>query len=168
MQHIIKIRGNDKPITATGDVKTIISRWNEYINTKKDSIFQMNGNTYRVSAIQSIEKDTQSNAIEKRIDNSKKEITEYINSRRSFLQLSPEEKSKKIGFAGLIYWGFTGNKLSDNIEDKNKVIDIQKKFFEKNPNRMFINPTELKQMFKDRQLNSLVYDIVKNQLASDF
>lgn len=168
MQYIVKIRGNDKPIQTTGDLTQIIAEWNKYIKTKADSIFQLNGNTYRVSAIQSIEKDTQTQKIETRANKSGKEISEYTSERKDFLKQSVEEKSKRIGFAGILYWGFTGNKLEENPEDKNKIIQIQRNFFEKNPNRMFINPSELKPMFKDRQLNKIVFGIVKDHLVSDF
>lgn len=168
MQYIVKIRGNDKPIQTTGDLTQIIAEWNKYIKTKADSIFQLNGNTYRVSAIQSIEKDTQTQKTETRAKKSGKELSEYKSERMAFLKLTPEEKSKRTGFAGLLYWGFTGNKLKENPEDQEKIIEIQKNFFEKNPKRMFINPSELKPMFKDRQLNQIVFGIAKDHIASDF
>lgn len=168
MQYIVKIRGNDKPIQTTGDLTQIIAEWNKYIKTKADSIFQLNGNTYRVSAIQSIEKDTQTAKTETRTKQSGKEINEYMTERKNFLKQSSEEKSKRTGFAGLLYWGFTGKKLEENPEDQNKIIEIQRNFFEKNPNRMFIHPRELKTMFQDRQLNQIVFGIAKDHLASDF
>lgn len=168
MQQIVKIRGNDKPIQTTSDLTQIIAEWNRYIKTKADSIFQLDGNTYRVSAIQSIEKDRQTQKTEVRVKQSGKEFNEYIAERKAFLKLTPEEKSKRTGFAKLLYWGFTGNKLEENPEDQNKIIEIQKNFFEKNPKRMFLNPAELKTMFSDRQLNQIVFGIVKDHMASDF
>lgn len=168
MQQIVKIRGNDKPIQTTSDMTQIIAEWNRYIKTKADSIFQLDGNTYRVSAIQSIEKDRQTEKTENRKSQSGKEMKEYLTERKNFLKLTPEEKSKRTGFVGLLYWGFTGNKLKENPEDQEKIIEIQKNFFQKNPKRMFINPSELKPMFQDRQLNQIVFGIAKDHLASDF
>ncbi len=168
MQQIVKIRGNDKPIQTTSNLTQIIAEWNRYIKTKADSIFQLDGNTYRVSAIQSIEKDRQTEKTENRKSQSGKEMNEYIAERKAFLKLKPEEKSKRTGFVKLLYWGFTGNKLEENPEDKNKIIEIQKNFFEKNPNRMFLNPSELKPMVGDKQLNQIVFGIAKDHLLSDF
>lgn len=57
--------------------------------------------------------------------------------RANFLSLSLDEKSKRLGFFGMVYMQFTGSLASEEV--KQKAIAFQRDFFEKNPRRRFPN-----------------------------
>lgn len=64
-----------------------------------------------------------------------------IEERRKFLSKTLQEKSEELFFAELLYTIFTGEKkIPENL--KEKFIDIQRNFFDKNPKRTICDVKE--------------------------
>tara|TARA_R100001530_G_C4312939_1_gene153555 strand:- start:482 stop:793 length:312 start_codon:yes stop_codon:yes gene_type:complete len=91
----------------------------------------------------------------------------YFKDRKNFLKQSPEEKSKRLGFAGLCYKSFTGNYLKENVDHAKVIVKAQREYFTKNPKRFFCPPTEYKSVLGEGECNAMGYEIIKNQLMTD-
>lgn len=169
MQHLIKIKGKDKPLVATPEqVEQIKPNWNHYVTSKKDSLFTVDGKEYhKVSSIYSIEKDQQ----QARIDNRKARFMEEADrareERKAFLKLTPEQKAENVGLAKIIYWGFGLGNLEESPTDLNAVKTLQKAFYEENPDKMYPDPFIFKKIAQGREMNALAWAIVKSHVVND-
>ena len=92
--------------------------------------------------------------------------TNYANYRKSINSMTPEKKAERIELFNLFYWGMT--KKHEVPEDiKNKVIEIQTKFFRENPKRIYCSPILFKELFESNQVFNPVLAMVERVVAED-
>lgn len=98
--------------------------------------------------------------------------SQYRRDLMSFRKLSPQNKSKRLGFFRLLYWGFTG-KNSEEVMLKNgvsleaKATAIQEKFFAENSKRMFCDLLLFRPLIKSEKCQDSIMRILENQIRQD-
>lgn len=168
MEYLVKIRGLDKPITTSSQsAEKLRQKLDSYYRTKEDEIFVSDGETFRVSAVLSIQKDRSG----EKTDNFTKRISEQNEKdkqeRLRLRKLTPEQKGQRIGFAKIVYWGITGKRLEEDKELTEAVVNLQTDFFKNNQNRIIPDPSIFKELFGGNQMNSLAFDVVSKHSVND-
>ncbi len=168
MAYEVRIRGHKEPIIVEKNAERLKSDWQNFIETKKDQVVEIEGWTGRLSLIQDFQraKTIESNKTQSDSDE------EYFTERKKILSLSLEERASQMGWFRLIYFGFTKQYSENvvlpngrNIEDYAK--DIQMNFFEKNPKRTMCDITEFKPLIKSDKCNEKIISTLEQNIRQD-
>ena len=170
MAYIIKIKGRADTIMvehAKGD--KIKSSWFSWIQGGKkmenDTLFDLGSYSGMLSQIHSMEKYTDTK-IDPKQHVSYDSEKEYVEERNKFLSRTLEQKANDMHFFGILFWSFTNTvSISDAI--MRKVVELQKKFYEENPNRMISDPTIYKSLFKGNVMNRFGASLIERIVRED-
>jgi len=94
----------------------------------------------------------------------------YKKERTQILSLTPEQRGQRIGLFELLWWGATGSKeIPEDIFKK--TIQIQTKFFEENPKRIFCDPILFKKFLPHKGELTIwqrgAFDIIESCVGTD-
>lgn len=91
---------------------------------------------------------------------------EYTDYRKRMLNKIPSQRAQNINIFKLVYQAFT-EKLTPPEELQKQVIEIQTKFFEENPKRIYCDPLLFKSLFKGKKGNPHLMRLVANCIQTD-
>jgi len=166
--YTIRVRGRKEPLHVEGD--SLLEDWRLYQEGKgKDFILTLGNWTGKLSMIADffVEEAAKSN----------KSFDDYYEMERKEqlrkLQLVPAERAKELGFFRFLYWGFTKKdskeiKTNSGASIEDFAIELQKKFFEENPKRVWPDPIIFKAIIKSNTCDQAVTGIVERLIRVDY
>ena len=91
----------------------------------------------------------------------------YIAFRREINSKTPEQKAQRLEMFNLLCWGITKeHQIPEDI--KIKVIEIQTKFFEENPKRIYCSPVLFKSLFnEENKIFNPAIAVIERVVAKD-
>ena len=92
--------------------------------------------------------------------------TDYMNYRKRMLNKTSFQRAQNINIFKLVYQAFT-DELMPPEELQKQAIEIQTKFFEKNPKRIYCDPLLFKHFFKGKKATESLMRLVVNCIQTD-
>jgi len=170
MAYEIRIRGHKEPVVVESNAEKLRSDWEEYQISKTDKIVEVGSWVGRLSLIQDFKKAASSSSNQ---DSSSYEIhRDYVKERNNILSLSPKERSERMGFFRMIYWGFTKKNSEDVKTNSGVPIEelaqkIQSDFFTKNPQRTMCDPVLFKPIINSTRSDKSTIYLAENMITQD-
>lgn len=148
----VHLIGHKEPIYIDGFKGKILA--DDFANGKlKGRNVEIEGGVYSGSDIRSVapgNRPAEMNPSASNTNNVHQEISEeYFRERNRMLKLSPKDRAQNIGVAQVIYYVISGKALEDNDILRQKIVQVQEKFFAEHPRRIHPDPIIFKSAFDE-------------------
>ncbi len=173
MAYEIRIKGDRNPIIIESNTigeKIRQDFFDFKLKKKPDNVFTVSDFSGTLSCIGSIKMISR---LKSENNASDAFYAEANKKRLETISLSPEERSKRLGFFHLVYWGFTKKRSEEVFLESGKCIEefvypIQRKFFEENPNRTICDPELYRPLIKSRKCDEAALRIIERAIQADY
>lgn len=90
---------------------------------------------------------------------------EYREDLKKIRAMTPKQKSQRLGFFRVIHVGFIGEQPTD--ETLAKAQEIQKEFFDNNPQRTLCDPVNFKPILESSKCNDAAMRVIESHIRQD-
>jgi len=167
MAYEIRIRGHKEPIIVEENAERLRSDWENYQVNKKDAVVEVDGWVGRLSLINDFQRVKTTSA-----ENTSNSHEEYLADRKKILDMSLEDRAKRMGYFRLVYKGFTGKNSEDVLINGipiEKLIETEQlKFFTANPKAINCDALVFRKYIKSDKCNRFAFGPIEQITRQEF